>query len=92
MSDIVDSISSAITELTAPRTLASLAEKDAEQIARVLYVFTERPLNNIPTSAINTIIAKLNAKKAQENTPVTRNVFINELEKFVWVVKDTSEK
>lgn len=40
----------------------------------------------------NKIIAKLNTKKAQDNTPVTRNVFINELEKFVWVVKDTSEK
>ena len=66
MSDILDSISSAVTELTAPRTLASLAEKDAEQIARVLYVFIERPLNNIPTSVIKTIIAKLNAAKLME--------------------------
>ena len=40
----------------------------------------------------NKIVAKLSAKKASENMPITRNVFINELEKFVWVVRDTSEK
>lgn len=38
------------------------------------------------------IIAKINGEKALENIPITRNVFINELEKFVWVVKDNSDK